>query len=100
MRVDTEPRAKPPAPSPGATTRPLATGVTRGFSAELGILVLVLDVAAVLGLLYYFTVQRTQAFADHYVVLAAITAVLMPLVMRSTGVFHRMRLSGWFLEAT
>jgi len=101
MRADTGPRAKPPAPSltPG-TARPVATGITRGFSAELGILVLALDVGAVLGLLYYFAVQRTGGFADHYVVLAAITAVLMPLVMRATGVSHRMRLSGWFLEAT
>ena len=80
--------------------RPRSTGVTRGFSGILSGVVMLFDVLAVVALLYYFTVERTGGFASPYVTLAAITAVLMPIVYRANGVSHRMRLGGWLVEST
>ena len=80
--------------------RPRSAGVTRGFSGILSGVVMLFDVLAVVALLYYFTVERTGGFASPYVTLAAITAVLMPIVYRANGVSHRMRLGGWLVEST
>jgi putative colanic acid biosynthesis UDP-glucose lipid carrier transferase len=61
---------------------------------------MLLDVLAVVALLYYFAVERTGGFPSPYVTLAATTAVLMPIVYRANDVSHRMRLGGWLLEST
>jgi hypothetical protein len=80
--------------------RPRPTGVTRGFSGLLSGAVMLFDVLAVVALLYYFAVERTGGFASPYVTLAAVTAVLMPIVYRANDVSHRMRLGGWLLESS
>ena len=76
------------------------TGATRGFSGLLSGVVLALDMGVVLALLYFFVIERTDGFDPIYRDLSLVVAVLMPVVYRASGVFHRMRMGGMLIEAS